>query len=670
MVGELPDVGWRVTLPSTRLLSPDARRGGFWRPTPRGYQFIRLPAGGGVEVDPVQDFHGELLELENTEVRTLVYHELSDSLIGSVYDIPWTGGSQGYWIFAADPESGEMRTLTHIDYDLEGYPYTWASIGRPPREHVQTVPIVGGGPGARGTDWSTELWLYNPSARPQTATLRRVTRPEESRTLEVPGHGSVRVDDTLTWLGAGPSGDGVRHEAVVVSAESRWAEQLVAQGRISTADPATGGRFGHAVPAVPGRVGYSNHLAWVYGVDEELDRVFVPTMNAAFLDLDNLEAGRFRANLGVVNDLDEPVTITLVWTHSYTIGHFRLRPPETIQHLTVPAHGVVLRPLEDLFPAEIVAAFPPRIAVAGDRPAIVWLSLVDNLTGDATFIPYTTYQLFNDDPDDRLVIPAVASTGGRNGTSWRTDLLGVASYDYPFDGILATYRPEDPASDCGGAALEGPIEDWVLGDLGAPVEPWVAILEELYDREYSDTQATFSLNTVYRDVVRRFAPCAEEVSTKGALEVATASWTAGWSRTYTTRPDGGTYGGMLPFYPPGGWPVQHFAGLEVNPEQRINVGLYNGIAEHPVTHRLLLYAADGTLAAAREVDARTPRAPPGAAGEAPRGAGGDPARRPLRPHRDPPRRPRDRPRGPLLGLRLAGRQPHQRPGESVVIEKR
>ncbi len=187
-----------------------------------------------------------------------------------------------------------MRTLAHFDYDREGYPYMWALGGRPPREHVQTVPIVGGGPGARGTDWSTELWLYNPSARPQTATLRRVTRPEESRTLEVPGHGSVRVDDTLTWLGAGPSGDGVRHEAVVVSAESRWAEELVAQGRISTADPATGGRFGHAVPAVPGRVGYSNHLAWVYGVDEELDRVFVPTMNAAVLDLDNLEAGRFR----------------------------------------------------------------------------------------------------------------------------------------------------------------------------------------------------------------------------------------------------------------------------------------------------------------------------------------------------------------------------------------
>ncbi len=47
--------------------------------------------------------------------------------------------------------------------------------------------------------------------------------------------------------------------------------------------------------------------------------------------------------------------------------------------------------------------------------------------------------------------------------------------------------------------------------------------------------------------------------------------------------------------------MQHFAGIEVDPEQRINLGLYNGNHEHPVTHRRTLYAADGTLAAAREV---------------------------------------------------------------------
>jgi hypothetical protein len=106
---------------------------------------------------------------------------------------------------------------------------------------------------------------------------------------------------------------------------------------------------------------------------------------------------------------------------------------------------------------------------------------------------------------------------------------------------------------------------------------------------------------VIADVVRHFAPCADEESSKGALEISSGSWFAGYSRTYTTRPDGGTYGSMLPLYPPGGWPAQHFAGLEVAAEQRINVGLYNGLGGTAVTHRLLLYSADGALRAEREL---------------------------------------------------------------------
>jgi hypothetical protein len=39
----------------------------------------------------------------------------------------------------------------------------------------------------------------------------------------------------------------------------------------------------------------------------------------------------------------------------------------------------------------------------------------------------------------------------------------------------------------------------------------------------------------------------------------------------------------------------------VGPEQRVNVGLYGGVAGHAVVHRLLLYAADGSLRAEREL---------------------------------------------------------------------
>jgi hypothetical protein len=66
------------------------------------------------------------------------------------------------------------------------------------------------------------------------------------------------------------------------------------------------------------------------------------------------------------------------------------------------------------------------------------------------------------------------------------------------------------------------------------------------------------------------------------------------SRTYTTRADGGTYGDILPLYPPRGWPSRHFAGIEVDSAFRVNVGLYNG-SDATSTLALRLFRADGTL---------------------------------------------------------------------------
>jgi hypothetical protein len=57
---------------------------------------------------------------------------------------------------------------------------------------------------------------------------------------------------------------------------------------------------------------------------------------------------------------------------------------------------------------------------------------------------------------------------------------------------------------------------------------------------------------------------------------------------------------MLPLYPPGGWPIQHFAGVEIGPGQRVNLGLFNGDAERTTTFQLSLYSSDGTIVAATE----------------------------------------------------------------------
>jgi len=229
------------------------------------------------------------------------------------------------------------------------------------------------------------------------------------------------------------------------------------------------------------------------------------------------------------------------------------------------------------------------VGVWGSRPAAVWLSMVDNSTGDATFVPFTAmkwgsdvfrYQLH----DVRAVVPVVAHASGVGGTEWRTDVYGV-------DWLLDAYRPyawlqpADPAHDCGGAALTGEIGEILDGEVAVPGGTW--------------PWYPWFWGTVERDVARSFAPCAGDEDLHAAFELLSATWLVGWSRTYTTRPDGGTYGDMLPFYPVDGWPVQHFAGVEVGSTFRVNVGLFNGNHDQAVTHRLTLYATDGRKVAER-----------------------------------------------------------------------
>lgn len=598
---------WVADLPSWQWLSDiwaepawtfdlDPGRGGAWTATPDGAQLV--PVADGILGTPEPPIGFSFPPFGGTEVRllNLFYNPPGDLFYGVVFD----GLDGRARVFEADPDTGDGTVLAEWPpYDLEGAPGTWAGVGTPPTNREQLVPIVGGGPGAHGTDWRTELWLYNPSDAPTTASLRRVTRPQQLRELTVPAHGSVAIADALDWLGGGPDGDGTRHEAVVVTAPARWGRELVAFGRISTPDPATGGRFGHAVTAAPTRFGYSNHLQFL---DNDADHPQGATtiVDPAYLELDLSPTGRFRANVGVVNDLDVPITLGFAFTWAFLRSFDWV--PERFESLEVAPHSVELVALDELFPPDIVNGFPPQIAVTGDRPAAVWLSVIDNLTGDATFVPFTTFQVWNDRDDDRLVLPAAARLPGRHSTTWRTDLVGVQWHVAPFSDVVMRYRPADPATACNGAALTpGGIAGDIRGEIGMPLDAWLTTLYDITGRWIPAGTATTSLDTVFRDIVGAFWQCADDGATKGALEVAMGNWTAGYSRTYTTRADGGTYGSMLPFYPPGGWPVQHFAGLEVDDAQRINLDLYNGL-EQPVTHRLLLYAADGALAASAELE--------------------------------------------------------------------
>ncbi len=596
------------------LLSFDPDGKGFWRGTELNAHFYPVESG---EIQPRSlDLDLDALPFrlaeENGFLSALHYHPPAGRLFGVLFRKPYSPTNRVSLLFSLDPSSGEAEELVGL-FDENSPPFAFASFGQEPLVFDQIVPIVADTHGVHGERWRTDLWLYNPSDEPTIVEVRRQSRPESPLEYPLQAHGSLRIQDVLVALGGGEPGDGVRHDALFVEADYRWAEQVVAVARVWTRDPTTGGTYGHAVPSVPSPFGYSNH-----SVSDPRDDYSAPRFNigansfAAHIDLDMREPGKYRHNLGIVNNSEEALQIELAWTFQDNMRSLgRFGPDEEGFRRTtieVPPNGLRIVNLESVFPGEVIDGWVPRIGVFGSQPAIVWLSMVDNLTGDATFVPYTSFsatsaiQMSYDGTHlvgYRMAIPVVAVGPGVAGSQWQTDLYGYSDGHYaPPLRPVAVFHPSKN-DECSPEPGSQEILTRLNGVLPMPLERWVETLgftPDLYPPEYVEP-----LETVFPDVVRLFPECSGASSVRGGLEVLTGSWFSGFSRTYSTRSDGGTYGGVLPLYPPGGYPVQHFAGLEVGEETRINIGLFNGSHDQTMVHILTLYDAEGSRAAQRRV---------------------------------------------------------------------
>ena len=438
-----------------------------------------------------------------------------------------------------------------------------------PETYLQVVPAIARATGALGTFWQSDVWIFNPSDEPSTFSIRRVSKPDVTIERTLAPHASVELADALGMLGGGPApsgGDGTSTDALVIEAPYRWGAQLAFHSRTYTSSANGGGTYGQSVPAVPTREGYSTHLP--HG---QLAGPVAASTSEFYLDL--RYPGMFRHNLGVVNDSAEPLDVDLYYGYPHPSPD--REPARTI---TVAPHSVANVNLENLLGDEMSPDRASMMLIAASRPAPVWLSMVDNKTGDATFVPFATFSL-EGAYDTSMVIPQVANTPGGHNSFWRSDLYGV--FLPPASGVTepqspkAFFHPSDPAL-CGGA--NEPRETILHGPTGQPGHPQTSPYPELFRR-------------VFPDVVKQFPEC-KEMSITGALELNIGSWMSGYARTYTTRPDGGTYGDMLPFYPAGGWPVQHFSGVTIDPGLRTNLGMYNGL-DYPVVYRLLVYDRGG-----------------------------------------------------------------------------
>lgn len=545
--------GWTGT-----FFSFDPNRKGFWSGGGQTVSFYPIRAGAIRAEDRVQ--HPLPPSLADPswpwEVDSFFYHPARDQFLVV------TRGSRDYAerrFFALNRNLEVVASYGTFSPSPEGpkdrIPLTFAAFpALAPSLYTQTVPIVVHAPGRRATFWVTDLWLFNPSAETTIVSIRRITAPAFQRDVELPAHGSLKIPDALTWVGGGPNGDASSHDALCLTSPYRWGEQVVAVARSFTPSPdaelrARGGTVGHGVPAVPGRLGYTNHL-----IDLPLAPYDGTVGTDSSLGLDRRRAGQFRHNLGIVNPGDQPALLKLWWGTG------------DVLELFVPAHSVEVKGLESVLPPE--AQSRARLYLGG-TPAIVWLSMVDNTSGDATLVPYSQFGLVADD-DTRLAIPAIAHLTGVGGAEWRTDLYPGGS------GLSAWFHPAWPDRNCGGAVARGGELNGTLAEQG-------------------------EASGVVGDVIGQFAPCQGDEAVRGGLELRLGTWMSAYARNYVTRPDGGTYGDILPLYPPHGWPVQHFAGIEVSPQFRVNLGLFNGDKDHSITHRLTLYASDGTLVAQREL---------------------------------------------------------------------
>ena len=573
--------GWIFS--DRRFLAVDERRHGFWYWTNRSrnntdfkQQLSFAPIAGSSLADEtvVREMTSGLTSPaeQRRHNRQFTYLPAADSFFHLFSYINSEGSDHRLIRQSSDLTTEELIDRTvHQDYFL-GKPSTGSMTAVPetlPEQWVQVVPAVGYGAGANGTQWRSDVYLYNPSDAAMAVSIRRVARPERTVDFSLAARSSLTLDNVLKQMGGGPlveSGDGVSTDALVVTSSYRWGQQLSVYSRTytpSTADGQAGGTYGQAVPAVPSHVGYSTETGGS-------DTISTPSV----LILDKRDPSQYRHNLGAVNDSSEPLTIRLRYAVLSTNPPIN---PDLNKSVVVNPHSVANVNIESLFSPHILAERPPRILISTDRPAPIWLSMVDNQTGDATFVPFSLHGI-RTDANTRAAIPAVANAPGANGTFWRTDLYGFfpivekgesnqtpRSWFYPANGVS-----------CSAAQIR------LSGEVGAPV---------LWDQYW---------HNVFPDIASQFPDCADGMSVRGALELRLGSWMSGFARTFTRRSDGGTFGEMLPFYPPRGWPVQHFSGIGVNTRFRVNVGLYNGL-ERAVLNRLQLYDAKGVLVGEKKV---------------------------------------------------------------------
>lgn len=221
-------------------------------------------------------------------------------------------------------------------------------VAKPMTPGRRLVPVAARTAGVNGTYWQSTLVLFNPLGANLDVTIGLLDGSDQ-RSVLLPPHQSVAIDDALGWIGSTlPSG------ALSIETDR---DGVIVASRVYTSTTG-GGTFGESVrPWAASTVG---------------DRF---TIAGLFDDED------FRTNVGVVNDGANPVdiSVTLLNERGDAIGttSFRMK-----------ARAFFQEALHVLFADAESASGPLSVRIASSKPTVMtWASVVDNHSGDPTLIP-------------------------------------------------------------------------------------------------------------------------------------------------------------------------------------------------------------------------------------------------------------------------------------------
>ena len=215
--------------------------------------------------------------------------------------------------------------------------------------------------------WLSEMTLFNPSDT--TMSLAITAQPRKSArltgTLQLPPWGLASLEDLLGVLPSRPSADSL---TVWLSNSDGGSPLVVAAARTFTHNPG-GGSYGQEILPVPvGLPAEQAHTLWLAGGEH-----------------DGLQVG-VRANLTLVNLLPTSTRQPLRFTVHTADGR---RLPGTTSPTLAPYAYLRWNPVTRLLglsDTTVLGPFALEIAVPAGAAVLTGLSLVDNATGDATFV--------------------------------------------------------------------------------------------------------------------------------------------------------------------------------------------------------------------------------------------------------------------------------------------